>query len=62
MMKTKTQRLQGLRHLGNLGKLNDEIKSEGQGLRREHNRYAHKNRELRRQRRGTNIAATTPTI
>jgi hypothetical protein len=59
---SQNRRLQRLRQLGDLGKLNDGIKSEGQGSRREHYRYAHENGKLRRQGRGTNVAATTPTV
>jgi hypothetical protein len=41
----RNRRLQRLRQFGDLGKLNDEIKSEGQGSRREHYRYTHENGE-----------------
>jgi hypothetical protein len=58
----RNRRLQCLRQLGDLGKLNDGIKSDGQGSRKEHYRYAHENGESRRQGRGTNITATTPTV
>jgi hypothetical protein len=58
----QNRRLQRLRQLGDLGKLSDGIKSEGQGSRREHYRYVHENGESRCQGRGTNVAATTPTV
>ena len=45
-----------------LRKLNDKIKSKGQGLRKEHYVYAHKNGESWRQGRGTNVMVAIPIV